>query len=118
MIKRLEGYTGTGFNERNAYINFHNSLNYMHSKYENENKKKQEDEKSSSDEKNEKSNKALGYDNIYALKPKFQFDNDDSSTGKNISQNESNSFFFNNKLINVGIYYGNDKTDDNGNKDS
>lgn len=29
MIKRLEGYTGTGFNERKAYINLHNGLNYL-----------------------------------------------------------------------------------------
>ena len=27
MINRLEGYTGSGFEERRAYINLHNGLN-------------------------------------------------------------------------------------------
>ena len=29
MIKRLEGYTGDGFQERNVYIILHNDLNNL-----------------------------------------------------------------------------------------
>lgn len=49
MIKRLEGYTGTGFQERKAFVNLHNDLNYQMNKRMIEKKENRED----ADKKNE-----------------------------------------------------------------
>lgn len=43
MIKRLEGYTGDGFQERNGYIILHNDLNNLECKKRKNEEKKVED---------------------------------------------------------------------------